>query len=72
MWIGLIGENNTGVLVDEFGARGFEQAAAAVLALLDDPGAPERCRDVARRELSLRDVGIPRYDHLYREVAALS
>ena len=43
-----------------------------MFALVDDPSTPERCRALARRHLSLREVGIPRYDRLYREVAALS
>ena len=44
-------------------------AAEQILALADDPECRERCRAIARAHLSLKDVGIPRYDRLYREVA---
>ena len=69
---GLLGGGEVGVLVDDFSRAGYESAARAVLALLDDPRTADRCRSVAHRHLSLREVGIPRYDRLYREVAALS
>jgi hypothetical protein len=36
---------------------------------LRDPGSAARCVAVARERLSLQNVGIPRYDALYRRVA---
>jgi glycosyltransferase involved in cell wall biosynthesis len=69
---GLLGGGDIGVLVEDFSDSGYEIAARSVMALADDPQTPERCRAVANRHLSLREVGIPRYDRLYREVAALT
>jgi glycosyltransferase involved in cell wall biosynthesis len=68
----LLGGGEVGVLVDDFSKAGYESAARAILALADDQRTRERCRALARRHLSLREVGIPRYDRLYREVATLS
>jgi len=45
-------------------------AAAQALALIGDDDARLACRDIAWRELSLSDRGIPAYDALYRQVAA--
>jgi glycosyltransferase involved in cell wall biosynthesis len=58
-----------GVLVDDFSPAAYEAAADAVEALSRDAAARDRCRAVARQRLSLQEVGIPRYDRLYREVA---
>jgi glycosyltransferase involved in cell wall biosynthesis len=61
--------NRVGALVEELSAPTYEAAAGAVAALRADPGTRERCLTVARERLSLRDVGIPRYDALYRRLA---
>lgn len=66
----LLEANRVGVLVREVAPDAYEPAARAALELARDPGARERCRAVAREKLSLAHVGIPRYDELYREVAA--
>jgi len=66
---GLLEGDHVGVLVRELAAAGYETAAQAALALAADPEARERCRQVAREALSLEEVGIPRYDGLYRTVA---
>lgn len=66
----LLGERGVGVLIEEFDDVHYEEAAARVSALIADPETPERCRSVAQRELSLQDVGIPRYDSVYRRLAA--
>jgi hypothetical protein len=68
----LLGRERVGVLVDDFSPAGYERAAGEILALTNDPDTRGRCRSVAQRELSLREVGIPRYERLYSEVAALS
>ena len=67
----LLDRERTGVLVDDFSAAGLEAAARNALELIDDPGVEARCRSLAHAELSLREVGIPRYQSLYRAVAAL-
>ncbi len=66
----LLRDNRVGALVDDLSTPGYEAAAGAVRALRDDPAVRERCLSVARERLSLRDVGIPRYDELYRRLAA--
>jgi glycosyltransferase involved in cell wall biosynthesis len=63
--------DEAGVLVADLSPAGLERAAGALGALLDDPDAAARCRRTAARELSLRAVGIPRYDALYAGVAAV-
>jgi glycosyltransferase involved in cell wall biosynthesis len=65
----LFADGKLGVLVDDFSPAAYEAAARAVETLARDPSARERCRTVAREQLSLRHVGIPRYDRLYRAVA---
>lgn len=65
----LLRDDRVGVLIDDFSEPAYESAAIAAEALRAEPGARERCLGVARRRLSLREVGIPRYDALYRRVA---
>lgn len=67
---GLLREDRVGTLIDAFSTSAYEAAARAIDALRRDPGAPARCREAAHRHLSLREVGIPRYDELYRRVAS--
>ena len=67
----LLDENRVGVLVRELAPCAYEPAAQAAFELAGDMEARERCRAVARKKLSLAEVGIPRYDALYRAVAAL-
>lgn len=65
----LLGDGAVGVLVSEFTADCYGEAASRLRALIQDPATAERCRELARRELSLADVGVPRYDRLYTCVA---
>ncbi len=66
----LLEGNRVGVLVRDLEPGAYQAAAREILELAGDAEARERCRSVARAELSLTEVGIPRYDRLYREVAA--
>ena len=68
----LLGRERVGVLVDHFSDASYEAVARAILELAHDDEVQERCRSVAHSELGLREVGIPRYDRLYREVAAIT
>jgi glycosyltransferase involved in cell wall biosynthesis len=65
----LLEQNGVGILVADFSLPAYDAAAVAIRALADDPDCRARCRAVARKQLSLSDVGVPRYDRLYREVA---
>ncbi len=60
---------DVGRLVSEHTESAYRLAAEDTVALLSSPDTRERCRGLARRELSLEDVGIPRYRQLYAEVA---
>jgi len=65
----LLREDRVGALVEELSSAGYEAALAALRELREDPGLGQRCSDVAARKLSLREVGIPRYDALYCRLA---
>jgi glycosyltransferase involved in cell wall biosynthesis len=65
----ILRDERAGVVVTEFSDAAYERAAAEILELADDPASRARCRDVAERVFSLREVGIPRYDELYRRLA---
>jgi glycosyltransferase involved in cell wall biosynthesis len=58
-----------GVLLTEHSDASYKAAAEHIARLVANPDTRERCREVARRELSLADVGIPRYRELYEQVA---
>jgi glycosyltransferase involved in cell wall biosynthesis len=58
-----------GTLVARHTEAGYRAATDHIIRLLARPGIAEHCRAVARRELSLTQVGIPRYQRLYEEVA---
>jgi glycosyltransferase involved in cell wall biosynthesis len=65
----LLAGRDVGVLSRDFSPGAYAHAVEQILDLAADPECGERCRAVARERLSLTDVGIPRYDALYREVA---
>jgi glycosyltransferase involved in cell wall biosynthesis len=67
----ILRENDAGVIVDSFDDAAYERAAAELFRLGGDDAGRQRCRDVAERVFSLRGVGIPRYDALYRQMAAI-
>jgi hypothetical protein len=56
---------DVGVLLQEHQENAYRVACERMIALLDDPRTCEHCRAVARSELSLADVGVPRYRELY-------
>jgi glycosyltransferase involved in cell wall biosynthesis len=65
----LLDDRGVGVIVDEFTKASYERAAGQIRALATDPDARKRCRAAAREVFSLEEVGIPRYDRLYRRLA---
>jgi hypothetical protein len=65
----LLSADGVGVLVPEFADDAYTAAARRLAELIGDPATRGRCRSVAERELSLAEVGIPRYDRLYRGLA---
>jgi glycosyltransferase involved in cell wall biosynthesis len=67
----ILREERAGVVVTEFIDAAYESAAVEILALAADPESRARCRSVAERVFSLREVGIPRYDALYRQIATM-
>jgi glycosyltransferase involved in cell wall biosynthesis len=66
----LIAGGRVGVLLERFDPDAYASAAREMLGLAADAECGERCRAIAHEHLSLRDVGIPRYDRLYRRLAS--
>jgi glycosyltransferase involved in cell wall biosynthesis len=66
---GLLPRMQVGVIVEEFTRRSYELGAKRIRELASDRSARERCREAARDVFSLGEVGIPRYDQLYRRLA---
>ncbi|HLA96665.1 MAG TPA: glycosyltransferase [Pyrinomonadaceae bacterium] len=63
----MIKENGVGVLIEEFTATAYGKA----LTDLEDLGSiGENCRDVARREFDLHEIGGSKYRHLYHRLGA--
>lgn len=60
-----------GALVSDHDETAYAEAADAVVRLLEEPRTATRCVALARSELSLAAVGIPRYLALYDHVAAV-
>jgi glycosyltransferase involved in cell wall biosynthesis len=60
--------DDLGVVVDDLGPRGLEEAARALGRLIADPTLPDRCREMAIRQVDLQGVVIPRYLEIYREL----
>jgi glycosyltransferase involved in cell wall biosynthesis len=65
----LLSEDGVGVVVPEFTDDAYRAAARRMAELIDDRRTHERCRALAERELSLDEVGIPRYRHVYQRLA---
>jgi SAM-dependent methyltransferase/glycosyltransferase involved in cell wall biosynthesis len=65
----LLRDSGTGVIIERLTDDGYREAARKLAALMVDPETSERCISTARERLSLRTVGVPRYDELYRLVA---
>jgi hypothetical protein len=61
-----------GVLADRLDPDALAAGAEEIGELAADPDCSERCRSAARELFSLEEVGIPRYDRLYRDVAGLA
>jgi hypothetical protein len=58
-----------GVLIRDHTQTTYGAAAQRLVDLLAEAATPARCRAVAQRELSLNEVGNPRYRALYDQVA---
>jgi len=65
----LLRDNRVGALVEDLSTAGYEATVAALRELRADPEIRRRCAATARENLSLREVGIPRYHALYRRLA---
>jgi glycosyltransferase involved in cell wall biosynthesis len=60
---------DVGVLIGDCTPASYQQATVHVARLLARADTRDRCRAVARRELSLEAVGIERYSELYEDLA---
>lgn len=61
--------HDVGALVEAFTAEAYQVAARRMLELSRDSSLCERCRTAAHAHASLEEIGGPRYDSLYREIA---
>jgi len=66
----LLEDSGTGIVLDDFSRRAYRDAARELASMLADPTTAGRCVATAREHLSLHEIGIPRYDALYRAVGA--
>lgn len=64
----ILARPNLGVLTLRLDEAEYRRAACALIALLKDPATPRVCRDFAERELSLEQVGSPRYASVYNRL----
>jgi glycosyltransferase involved in cell wall biosynthesis len=66
----LLRRRRVGVLVAGDSDSAYENAVGELDRLLADPTTPERCRAAAREELSMTNVGWPRYRTVYGQLLA--
>lgn len=66
----LLRGERVGIVIEDFTADAYQQAAAQLNALLGEPELIERCRLVARRYFDLATVGGVRYRRVYARLAA--
>ena len=66
----LLAGQDVGVLVRRTAGDEYAEAASEAFRLASDAATRERCMSVARENLSLEAVGVPRYDRVYRDLAA--
>lgn len=67
----LLERERVGVLVKDFHAEAYAQAADKLVDLLHDPELAERCRRAARRYFDLKSVGGERYFEVYRRLISI-
>jgi hypothetical protein len=68
---GILRDRRVGAIVETFSEPAYERCADEIRQLASDDACRTRCREVARESFSLEEVGIPRYDRLYRELAPI-
>jgi glycosyltransferase involved in cell wall biosynthesis len=66
---GLVGSYDVGVSLTRWDRTMLARGAELLLDLIAKDGVAVRARRAARENLSLDDVGIPRYDQIYRSLA---
>jgi glycosyltransferase involved in cell wall biosynthesis len=66
----MLRENKVGVSLQDFSEPEIERAATLLVALADEAGVRDRCRDVARKELDLGAIGVARYRAIYEKLGS--
>jgi glycosyltransferase involved in cell wall biosynthesis len=66
----LLEGSRTGIILSDFSSWAYRAAADELASMVADPTTAPRCVATAREHVSLVEIGIPRYDALYRAVAA--
>ena len=62
----LLRQRRVGLVLGSFEEATLDSAAQELLALVDEPSTRTRCQACAREELSLAEIGVPRYAALYQ------
>jgi len=62
-------EHEAGVVVRAFDEASYTEASREVEVLRAQEGIASRCRRAAHATTSLEEIGVPRYDRLYRHIA---
>lgn len=62
------GESPVGVIYAPDDSGSFEECIQEIKKLMEDKTTPDRCRDVARKELDLETVGWTRYREIYQQL----
>ena len=64
----ILARPNLGITIDRLDETDYRHATRELLRLLDDPATPVLCRELAERELSLGQIGGPRYLSVYERL----
>lgn len=64
----MIAERRVGVVVESLDDAGYRRAAERLRHILADPTLASRCREVARSEVGLSEVVVPRYLQIYERL----
>jgi glycosyltransferase involved in cell wall biosynthesis len=64
----LLDRSGCAVLLGAGAVPALEQGVVDLFALMGDPGVRDRCREMARRNFSLEDIGVPRYRGVYERL----
>ncbi|MEJ7785288.1 MAG: glycosyltransferase [Solirubrobacteraceae bacterium] len=68
----LLEEFDAGVVLESFEPESLDEGVQRLRARIAEHGHADRCRRAAAERLSLAEVGVPRYDAVYRNLATMA